>query len=109
MKKGEIVLIPFPFTDLTGNKLRPALILHESASDIIVSFITTQIQGKEKNDIILNPDNKTGIKKTSLVRLSKLATLDKDLVIGKIGSLNKSKLKEVDDKLIVIFNINFTN
>jgi mRNA interferase MazF len=41
MTKGDIVLIPFPFTDLTGNKLRPAVILIKAASDITVCFIST--------------------------------------------------------------------
>lgn len=44
MAKGDIILIPFPFTDLTGNKLRPAVILVETPLDLTVSFITTQLQ-----------------------------------------------------------------
>lgn len=43
MPKGTVVLIPFPFTNLTGNKLRPALILAETPLDVTVSFITTQL------------------------------------------------------------------
>jgi mRNA interferase MazF len=38
--KAKIVLIHFPFTDLTRSKLRPALVIHESADDVIVAFIS---------------------------------------------------------------------
>jgi mRNA interferase MazF len=44
MAKGDIVLITFPFTDMSGSKLRPAVILAEAAIDITVCFITTQLQ-----------------------------------------------------------------
>jgi hypothetical protein len=51
MKKGDIVLIPFPFTNFKGNKLRPALILVNSETDITVCFITTQLKWKEATDL----------------------------------------------------------
>jgi mRNA interferase MazF len=87
MKKGDIVLIPFPFTDLTGSKNRPAVILITGDYDITVTFITTQIKWQEKFDILINPTQENGLKKPSLIRLNKIATLEKDLVIGRLGSL----------------------
>jgi mRNA interferase MazF len=79
MKKGDIVLIPFPFTDLTGIKNRPALILIDSVDDITVSFITTQLKWQENSDVRLEPSNQNGLKKISLIRLNKITTIDKEL------------------------------
>jgi mRNA interferase MazF len=99
MPKGTVVLIPFPFTNLTGNKLRPALIL------ATVSFITTQLQWLEPTDILLQPGLLNGIKKTSLVRLSKIATIDKILVKGKIGLIDNNQIADLNQKLKIIFQI----
>ena len=106
MKKGDIVLIPFPFTDLSGKKLRPALVLAVSPADIIVAFITTQTERKEPNDVELQPDSNTGIKKPSLIRPAKLATIDKTIAIGKIGSLPSDSLDLVNTSLKTILKLN---
>ncbi len=105
MLKGDIVLIPFPFTDLTGSKLRPALILAETSLDVTVSFITTQLQWQEPTDVLLQPNSNNGIKKTSIIRLSKIATIDTSLVLGKIGVLNNQQFNEVNLKLKIVFQI----
>jgi len=105
VKKGDIILIPFPFTDLSGLKNRPALILIEGQNDITVSFITSQIKWKEEFDIKVSPSAENGLKRTSLIRLNKLATIDKELVIGKLGALSTKILSEVDNSLVKIFNL----
>lgn len=105
MQKGDNVLIPFPFTDLTGSKKRPALILIAGNLDVTVSFISTQLHWKEPTDLLLQPNSTNGLKKSSLVRISKIATIDKSLAIGKLGNLDAKETKELDMKLIQIFDI----
>jgi mRNA interferase MazF len=106
MAKGDIVLIPFPFTDLTGKKLRPAVVLVETILDLTVCFITTQLAWQEATDLILYPNDDNGIKKTSLIRISKIATIDKSLSLGRIGLLNNSEQKDLNIKLRELLKLN---
>lgn len=105
MNKGDIVLVPFPFTDLTGIKNRPALILVETDSDITVSFITTQVKWQEEFDIRIEPATGNGLKKVSLIRLGKLTTIDKDLVIGRLGRLTDLEVSKVNENLIKLLRL----
>ncbi len=99
MKKGYVVLIKFPFTDLSGSKLRPALVLFESGNDVIVAFITSILSVKIIGDVSLVKSDRNGLKKDSVLRLSKLATLRKDLIAGRIGSFTDVELLEVNNGL----------
>ena len=105
MIKGDIVLITFPFTDLSGNKLRPAVILIETKLDITACFITSQLAWQEPTDIIILPGSENGLKTLSLIRTSKIATIDRQLVKGILGMLNKSELLELDKKLKILLNL----
>ncbi|MBI3599253.1 MAG: type II toxin-antitoxin system PemK/MazF family toxin [Nitrospinae bacterium] len=105
MTKGDIVLVKFPFTDLSGSKLRPALVLISGRSDVAVAFVTTNFKDIGENDLMLRPNSINGLKKDSLLKLNKIATLDLDLVMGKIGNLDESELRKVDKKLIDVFKI----
>ncbi|GMQ30107.1 type II toxin-antitoxin system PemK/MazF family toxin [Algoriphagus confluentis] len=105
MKKGDLILIPFPFSDLTGAKNRPALVLISNELDVTVSFITSQIKWSSNHDIVLFPSLLNGIKVKSLVRLSKMATVSKDLILGKLGELSQKELNDVDKGLIDLFHL----
>ena len=76
MAKGNIVLITFPFTDLSGSKLRPAVVLANTSFDLTVCFITSQTGWQESTDVLLTPSSTNGLRKRSLVRTGKIATLD---------------------------------
>ena len=108
MKKGDIVLIPFPFTDLSGTKNRPALVLISIETDITLAFISTQLKWKEETDILLKPSKENGLKAESIIRLAKLVTLDKTLAIGKLGSLDHKTHKQLNKNLIKILKLDET-
>ena len=56
--KGKIVLIPFPFTDLTAAKLRPALVFFEGERDVVVAFISSRVpQSPMPTDIIVGKEH----------------------------------------------------
>lgn len=105
MKKGDIILLSFPFTDLKGKKIRPALVLVVSDLDVIVAFITTQFKWQNSCDILLEPNESNGLKKTSLLRLSKITTIDKDLILGKLGELDSLDMQTTNKNLIKILNL----
>lgn len=100
-KRGSIVLVPFPFSDLSGQKIRPALILSadtKSADDIFV-FITSKIQIAKSALVSVAPTKNNGLKVSSGIVCNKIATLDKKTILGQIGSLDKKTLCEVEVKV----------
>ena len=105
MNKGDIILIPFPFTDLSGNKNRPAIVLIDSEDDVNVCFVTTQTKWNSEFDISVQPSKSNGIKKSSLIRLNKLATIDKELIIGRLGKLENHYFNILNKNLIKILKL----
>ena len=84
MLKGKIVLIPFPFTDLSGHKVRPALVLHnqKSGEDCIVSFISSVAEKKlGLFDIAAASSEQNGLKTDSVINVNKIATLQKKIIL----------------------------
>ena len=107
--KGKIVLIPFPFTDLTSTKLRPALVLYEGEKDVVVAFISSRVDKLKPIDIIINEKNVefklTGLKLTSTIKLDKIATISKELIVGEIGEIGPKLRKELNRKIAEIYNL----
>lgn len=106
MRKGIIVLVPFPFTDLSGSKVRPALILHVSlkGENCITAFITS-VQRKKVHefDVPIISSKRNGLIIDSVIKLDHLATLQKKIVLGELGTAEPVLIKEVDKKLRTLF------
>ena len=111
-KIGDIILTPFPFTDLSGNKVRPALILgvQNGGDDITVCFISSISQDKiHKSEILIDSKDKNfqkiGLKFKSIIKVTKIATLDKIVVLGKIGELDNKTMHKVQNVLKIYFGL----
>jgi len=111
-KAGDIILTPFPFTDLSGNKVRPALVLgiQNGGDDITVCFISSILPQKvHKFDVVIDQKDEdfkdTGLKLKSVIKTTKIATLDKAVVLGKIGNLDVANIKKVKKVLKVYFGL----
>jgi mRNA interferase MazF len=84
---GEIVLIAFPFAGTSQTKHRPALVLVDSGdADVVVARVTTQVY-QTPFDVAVTDWQGAGLLAPSVVRLHKLATLEKRLIRRPLGSL----------------------
>lgn len=98
-KFGQIVLLRFPFTDGISFKRRPALIINDCGDgDVIVCRITSKIYHSEF-DIEIKNLEKSGLKLPSVIRVHKIATLEKNLVELKMGQI---ELEQKDNVRLII-------
>ena len=93
--KGDIVVVPFPFSDLSANKRRPAFVVAKGEyGDLILCQITSKLK-KNSSSIELGDKDfqRGGLKITSYVRPRKIFTSDLGLVLYKAGRVKKEKIK----------------
>ena len=102
--KGDIAIVPFPFSDLTRSKRRPALILAElKGDDLILCQITSRNIRDEYAVELDEPDFETGtLHKQSNIRPDKLFTADRGIILYKAGRLQSRKVTQVIDKVVHI-------
>ncbi|MBI5798190.1 type II toxin-antitoxin system PemK/MazF family toxin [Candidatus Woesearchaeota archaeon] len=108
-KQGEIVLVSFPFTDLTNTKQRPAVVIskneyNNAKKDVIVCGITSQLKETKESILITNQDLEKGnLPKISLIKIDKIFTLDKNIFKRSLGEVKKETLQQVKQKFHELF------
>ncbi len=106
-KQGEVILIPFPFTDLTTTKKRPGVIVsserfNKKYNDVIVTAVTSQIPERiAEEEILLSPQEQkeAGLPKTSLIKVGKIVTIDQRLIRKKLGAIPHSTIRKLIETL----------
>ncbi|WP_234996379.1 type II toxin-antitoxin system PemK/MazF family toxin [Salegentibacter salarius] len=93
------MLVSFPFTNLKGSKRRPAVILYIGKMDVVAAFITSRIAKISSFELLINPSETNRLKKPSLIKTTKICTLDKNLIVGKLGELTEREKEQLNTKL----------
>ena len=113
MIKGKVVLVPFPFDDLSGMKVRPAVCLTDAIGThrhVILAFITSQVLPDTLDSGVLLDSNQpdfaeTGLRVSSTLRLHRMMTATTRLIQRRLGELSPAKQAEVDSKLRTLFGL----
>jgi len=106
-RPGKIVLIKFPGTDMANFKFRPALVLKKvpgKYDDWLICMITSRRdQYIEGFDEILEETSNdfamSGLKKTSVIRLARLAIVAEEIIAGSIGEISQKRLKQIKTRI----------
>ena len=115
VRRGSIVLVHYPFTDLTSVKVRPAVVLTpdqqmRKLDDVLCLFISSSMPAELlSTDFILEPNHpsfpKTGLRYQSVFRAHKLALLHKSLVLRVLGEMDKNLMNEIDQRLRIALGL----
>jgi len=111
--KHKIVLVPFPFDDLSGSKVRPAACLTHPIGEhghIIIAFITSKVLNTPlETDLIFqsnDPDFKlTGLRVSSTLQLHRLMTISSKILRRELGELSSSMQMQVEERLRKLFDL----
>lgn len=101
-KQGDIILIPYPYTNLSNTKQRPAVIISKDSANrnhYIVAKITSVIREDNFSFKIDSEDIDKELKYPSEVRTNELFTVSPTIIIKKFASLNKESLKRLTEKI----------
>ena len=110
-EQGDVVLVPFPFTDLTAIKKRPALVVsanwyNRRYRDVILVAVTSHVPliMDELDYKIIESDFKTGkLYKDSIVKLGKIFTIEKNIVIKKICDVHGRTIDKILDQMNIVY------
>lgn len=103
--KGDVVVIPFPFSDMTRTKRRPALVAADIPGEDIILLQITSKTLKDTYAVELNPSDfiEGNLHQTSSIRPNKIFTFDEKMVLYKAGRISDEKILEVADRIVKIF------
>lgn len=112
MRSSEILLVDFPFSDSTGTKLRPAVVVSSdhfhAGDDVVILPISSRAATGDQFTYLLDPSSPdfrlTGLKPPSSIKWTKPVTVSRKLVRRRLGRLSKKPFDEVRELLRSVFS-----
>jgi mRNA interferase MazF len=114
IKRGDIILITFPFTDLTSIKVRPALVVSSdryniASNDAIFMLVTSITSNLFMEDLLVDSTHPefgaTGLRKPSLFKIDRIVVLSKTIAVRKIGEAGPQIMNEISLRLKTVLAI----
>ena len=112
LARGDVVLTRFPFTDLTGASVRPAVVVSQGqiGDDLVLAAISSVVRGAlASTDYTLDTAHPefaaTGLRVTSVIRLHKLAAVERSVIVRRLGRLGPQSQAEVDKLLRLVLGL----
>ena len=104
--KGDVVVVPFPFSNLSAAKKRPALVVASlTGDDVILCQITSQTVGDSYAIALTTTDFSAGsLHQDSNIRPNRIFTADSNIIQYRVGSVTSKKIHEVVDRIVQIIN-----
>ena len=110
--KHKIVLVPFPFDDLSSTKVRPAVCLTDKINPyghVVLAFITSSVANPSNSDLVVDSSAAdfavTGLKVSSTIRLHRLMTVSTTIIKRQLGRLSQKQSSDVEDRLRKLFEL----
>jgi mRNA interferase MazF len=96
VRTGDIILIPFPFSELTNKKVRPAIVIaitKDKYKDIIVCAVSSLVPEKPNAyEIVIERSATNKLRSASVIKVDRIVTLKKDRIIARLGKLSLAEL-----------------
>lgn len=113
MTRHKVVLVPFPFDDLTSNKVRPAVCLTDPIGPhrhVVLAFITSRVPAQPlATDVIIDSSSTgfvaTGLRVPSALQLHRLMTVTTSLIQRELGYLSLELQRQVVGRLLELFDL----
>ena len=108
IEQRDFLLVPFPFSDQSGRKVRPVIVVsndefNERSEDIIVVGVTSNISKDKYTLNLMSDDLEEGKLLTQcVIRVENILKIDKEIILKKIGKIKKERLIAIRNKILEI-------